>query len=136
MRAVVLAAILAVALASGCGGDAADAEDTVTAAVSGLAKGDQKKVCDQLTAGAQTKLLKVLAHNPIGDDIHATTCGEAITKLYHQLSKPIRAVLYDGEVGEAQLDGDKAMVHVVGAGMDVELEKISGTWKITGGLLR
>lgn len=136
MRASVLAALLVVALASGCGGDAADAEDTVTAAVSGLATGDQRKVCDQLTAGAEKQLLTVLADNPLGFNIRAKSCEEAVTKVHRRLSKPARAVLVDGEVDEARVKGDKAVVHVTGAGMDVELEKVSGTWKITGGFLR
>ncbi len=137
MRAAVLAALLVAILIAGCGGDAADAQDTVSAAISGLAAGDERKVCAQLTAGAEKQLLAVLADNPLGfPDIHAATCEEAITKLHAALSPPVRAVLEDGEVDDAKLDGDKAVVHVVGAGMDVELEKISGSWKITGGLFR
>ncbi len=137
MRAAVLAAALVAVLIAGCGGDAADAQETVSAAISGLATGDEQKVCAQLTAGAEKQLLAVLADNPLGfPDIRAETCEAAITKLHDALSAPIRAVLEDGEVDDARVDGDTAVVHVVGAGMDVELEKISGRWKITGGLFK
>ena len=45
-------------------------------------------------------------------------------------------MLRDGEVEDTRLDGDKAVVHVTGAGMDIELEKISDRWMITGGLFK
>jgi len=135
MRAAVLASLLVAALVAGCGGDSAKAEDTVSAAISGLSKGDAKKVCSQLTVAAEKKLLVVLADNPLGyPDIKAGTCEEAITKLHSQLDKPTRAVLEDGEVDKAKVSGDKATVHVTGAGMTLDLQKISGKWMITGGL--
>ncbi|HEX4363454.1 MAG TPA: hypothetical protein VHZ75_02825 [Solirubrobacteraceae bacterium] len=135
MRALVLVAVLAAAALVGCASDASRAQDTVTKAISALAKGDQKTFCQQLTPAAQRKLLKVLQDNPLGDDIHASTCGVAITKLYHELSKPIRAVLTDGEVDDAKITGDKAVVHVIGVGLNIDLQKIAGSWKITGGFL-
>jgi hypothetical protein len=138
MRVIVLATLLVGAFATfaaGCGGDSASAEDTVSAAISGLSKGDSKKVCSQLTAAAEKKLLVVLADNPLGyPDIKAATCEEAITKLHAQLDKPTRAVLEDGEVDKAKVNGDKATVHVTGAGMTLDLQKISDRWMITGGL--
>ncbi len=137
MRAAVLALLLSAVLVAGCGGEVvADPEDVVSRAISGLSKGDEKKVCAQLTVGAEKKLLAVLADNPLGyPDIQARTCEEAITKLHAQLTKPVRDVLEDGEVEKAKINGDKAVVHVVGAGMDVELQRFSDEWKITGGLL-
>jgi hypothetical protein len=133
MRAAFLAAVLLALLASGCGGDEAAVEDTVTAAVSGLAKGDGDQVCDRLTAGAKRKLLATLADNPLGfANIRAKTCVEGITKLHAELPQPIRAVLTDGEVEDAKVTGDRATVHVVGVGTDAELRKVDGTWKITG----
>jgi hypothetical protein len=135
MRAAVLTTLLVAALVAGCGGDSAKAEDTVSAAISGLSKGDAKKVCSQLTAPAQKRLLVVLADNPLGfPDIKAATCQEAITKLHAALDKPTRAVLEDGEVDKAKVSGDKATVHVTGAGMTLDLQKISDKWMITGGL--
>ena len=134
MRVAVLAILLLAALAAGCG-DSAKPEDTVSAAISGLSKGDAKRVCSQLTAGAQKKLLVVLADNPLGyPNIKAATCQEAITKLHASLDKPTRAVLEDGEVDEAKINGNKATVHVTGAGMTLDLQKISDKWMITGGL--
>lgn len=136
MRVTVLAGLLVLALLAGCGDSGPSPEETVSAAISGLSKGDEKKVCAQLTAGAERKLLAVLADNPLGyPDIKAASCEEAITKLHAQLTAPTRAVLEDGEVDEAKVNGNKAVVHVTGAGMDVELEKISEKWMITGGLL-
>jgi hypothetical protein len=136
MRVTVLAGVLVLALLAGCGDSGPNPEETVSAAISGLSKGDEKKVCAQLTAGAERKLLAVLADNPLGyPDIKAANCEEAITKLHAQLTPPTRAVLEDGEVDEAKINGNKAVVHVTGAGMDVELEKISDKWMITGGLL-
>jgi hypothetical protein len=135
MRAAVLATLVVAALAAGCGGNSASAEDTVSAAISGLSAGDAQKVCAQLTAGAQKELLVVLAENPLGyPDIKAANCQEAITKLHAALDKPTRAVLQDGEVDEAKVNGDKATVHVTGAGMTLDLQKISDKWMITGGL--
>lgn len=133
MRPILVAALVLAFAAAGCGSAADDAKETVSTAVSSLAKGDAQRVCDQITPAAQAKLLKVLAHNPIGAPIHAATCTAAVAAFHAQLSKPIRAVLEDGEVEDARVDGDRATVHVVGAGMDVELHKISGRWKITGG---
>jgi hypothetical protein len=136
MRAAALiAALLIAALVAGCGGDSAKAEDTVSTAISGLSDGNATKVCAQLTPGGQTKLLAVLRDNPLNLIVHATTCEEAITKLHAKLSKAIRAALQDGEVDKAKVTGDKAVVHVPGFGMDVELQKIADKWKITGGLL-
>lgn len=122
-------------LATGCGG-ARSAEDVASDAVSGLAAGDEQKVCAQLTEPAKRKLLAELAGDPpLVEPIRARTCEEAITKVHAQLTEPIRAVLADGEVDDAQVDGDTAIVHVTGAGVDLELQKISDEWKITGGLL-
>ena len=45
-------------------------------------------------------------------------------------------MLRDGEVQDTRLNGDKAVVHVTGAGMDIELQKISDRWMITGGLFK
>jgi TusA-related sulfurtransferase len=110
-------------------------EEVTSAAVSGLSKGDEKKVCAQLTEPAKRKLLEVLADDPpIVGTIRATSCEDAIVKVHAKLSQPIRAVLEDGEVEEAKITGDKAVVAVTGAGTEVELEKIAGEWKITGGL--
>jgi hypothetical protein len=137
MRAAVLAAALIVLLVAGCGGDEAAAEDTVSTAISGLAEGHEQQVCDQLTAGAKKKLLAALADNPLGfRNIRAKTCEEGIAKLYDSLGEPIRAVLRDGEVQDTRINGDKAVVHVTGAGMDIELQKISDRWMITGGLFK
>jgi len=135
MRIAVLAGLLLAALVAGCGDSSPSPEDVTSAAVSGLSKGDEKKVCAQLTEPAKKKLLRVLADDPpIVDPIRAATCEEAIVEVHAQLTKPIRAVLEDGEVDEAKIDGDKAVVHVTGAGTDVELQKIADEWKITGGL--
>ena len=137
MRASLLAtALLALLAAAGCGGSPSPEEVTSTA-VSGLSKGDEKKVCAQLTEPAKRTLLRVIADDPpIIEPVKAETCEEAIVKVHAQLSQPIRAVLEDGEVDEAKITGDRAVVHVTGAGADVELQKIDGEWKITGGLFR
>ncbi len=136
MRSTVLAAVLAATLAAGCGGSPSP-EETVSAAVSGLSKGDAKKVCAQLTPAAKTKLLAVLADDPpLIEPVQASSCEEAITKVHAQLTQPIRAVLEDGEVDDAKITGDKAVVHVTGAGVDVELQKVDGEWKITDGLFK
>jgi hypothetical protein len=133
-------ALLAVAavMTAGCGGsDASKAQDTVSTAVSGLAKGDAKKVCGQLTVPAQRRLLVLLADNPLGfPDIKATNCLDAITKLHAKLTPAQRNVLVDGEVEKAKVTGDKATVHVTGAGMTANLQKINGKWMITGGLFQ
>jgi hypothetical protein len=137
MRVALLATLLLAVLATGCGDDSQSPEDVTSAAVSGLSQGDEKKVCAQLTEPAKLKLLKVLADDPpIVEPITATSCEDAIVKVHAQLTKPIRAVLEDGEVDEAKITGDKAVVHVTGAGTDVELEKVSDEWKITGGLFK
>jgi hypothetical protein len=139
MRSVSLALLAAaVLMAAGCGNDdAGKAQETVSAAVSGLGKGDGKKVCDQLTAGAQKQILALLANNPLGfPNIKATSCVEGITKLHAALSQAQRNVLVDGEVGDAKVTGDKAKVRVIGLGMQADLQKINGRWMITGGLFK
>jgi hypothetical protein len=133
---VAVAALLSAVVLAGCGGDVNPSpEDTVSAAISGLSKGDEKKVCAQLAPEGERRLLVVLRDNPLGLVVHASTCEEAITKVYAKLSKPIRAALEDGEVDDAKVTGDNAVVHVPGFGMDVELKKLAEKWKITGGLL-
>lgn len=133
-RALLAGLVSALLLATGCGGSPSP-EDVASDAVSGLSAGDEKKVCAQLTEPAKKKLLAVLADDPpLVKPIKARTCEEAITKVHAQLTEPIRAVLADGEVDDAQVDGDKAIVHVTGAGVDLELQKISDEWKITDGL--
>jgi hypothetical protein len=135
VRIAMLAGLLIAILATGCGESSASPEEVVSAAVSGLSAGDEKKVCAQLTEPAKKKLLAVLAGDPpIVKPIRAATCEQAIIKVHAQLSEPIRAVLEDGEVDKAKITGDRAIVHVTGAGTDVELQKISDEWKITGGL--
>lgn len=135
MRVALLAIVLLATLAAGCGGESSTPEKTVSAAVSGLSKGDEKKVCAQLTEAAKRKLLEVIADDPpIIEPVRAKTCEEAIVKVHAQLSQPIRAVLEDGEVDKAKITGDKAVVHVTGAGADVNVQKIDDEWKITGGL--
>lgn len=139
MRAVALALLLVAALVAGCGGDGdgADAEETVSTAISGLAAGDEKKVCDQLTVAAQRKILVFLADNPLGfPNIKATGCREAIDKLHAAFTPQQRNVLVDGEVGDAKLNGDRAKVRVIGAGMTADLQKIDGKWMIVGGLFQ
>jgi hypothetical protein len=139
MRSALLALLaVAVLLAAGCGNsDASKAQETVTAAVSGLGKGNAKQVCDQLTAGAQKQILALLADNPLGfPNIKATSCTEGITKLHAAMSQAQRNVLVDGEVGDAKITGDKAKVRVIGVGMTADLQKINGTWMITGGLFK
>lgn len=137
MRAAGLATLLAALLAvAGCGGSASP-EDTASAAVSGLADGDGEKVCTRFTAAARAKLLAVLADDPpLVRPVRAATCEEAITKVHAQLTEPIRAVLRDGEVDEAKVDGDRAVVHVTGAGVDLQLRRIADEWKITDGLFK
>jgi hypothetical protein len=136
VRRAVIVTLVLTAIAAGCGDGSASPEEVVSAAVSGLSKGDEQKVCAQLTPAAKRTLLKVLADDPpIVKPVQAATCEEAITKVHAQLSEPLRAVLEDGEVDEAKIDGDRAVVHITGAGADVDLQKISGQWKITGGLL-
>jgi predicted lipoprotein len=139
MRSVSLALLAAVVLmVAGCGNsDASQAQDSVSAAVSGLGTGNGKKVCDQLTAGAQKQILALLADNPLGfPDIKATSCVEGITKLHAALSQAQRNVLVDGEVGDAKVKGNKATVRVIGLGMQADLQKIGGKWMITGGLFK
>lgn len=135
MRAAPPATLLAALLAaSGCGGSASP-EDTASAAVSGLSEGNGKKVCAQLTAAAQKTLLAVLADDPpLVEPVKAASCEEAIAKVHAQLTEPIRAVLADGEVDDARIDGDTAVVHVTGAGVDLKLRRIDGEWKISDGL--
>jgi hypothetical protein len=135
MRLACPTALLAIALAIGACGtdDAADAEATVSSAISAIAAGDAGKVCSKLTPAAEQKALVALRNNPVGPNIHARTCEEALTKLHASLTKAQKAVLVDGEVGDAKVTGDRAKVHVVGAGMDVELHKRDDAWVITGG---
>ena len=135
MRIAVLAGLLLAALVAGCGDSSPSPEDVTSAAVSGLSKGDEKKVCAQLSPEGERKLLVVLKDNPLGLIVNATNCEDAIVKLHAQLSKAIRAAMQDGEVDAAKITGDKAVVHVPGFGMDVELDKIAEKWKISGGLL-
>jgi hypothetical protein len=139
MRPCALALLAAAMLVAGCGGqsDADKAESTVSTAVSSLAKGNAQKVCDQLTPGAQRKVLAVLATGPLGlAPIRADTCVQAVGELHDALPKVIRNVLVDGEVGDAQIKGDKAKVHVVGAGMTADVQRFGDSWKITGGLFQ
>ncbi len=137
MRSTCLALLAVAALvAAGCGGsEEDDAKDTVSAAISGLAMGNEKKVCAQLTPGAQRQILVFLADNPLGfPDIKASNCRDAINKLHAALTPAQRAVLEEGEVDQAKVTGDRATVHVVGAGMTAKLQKIDDKWMITGGL--
>ena len=136
MRAALVASLLVGALLAGCGGESNPSpEDTVSAAISGLSKGDEKKVCAQVSPEGERKLLVVLRDNPLDLIVNAKSCEEAIVKLHAKLSKAIRAAMADGEVDKAKVTGDKAVVHVPGFGMDVELEKVAEKWQITGGLL-
>jgi hypothetical protein len=136
MRAALVASLLIGALLAGCGGESNPSpEDTVSAAISGLSKGDEKKVCAQVSPEGERKLLVVLRDNPLDLIVNAKSCEEAIVKLHAKLSKAIRAAMADGEVDKAKVTGDKAVVHVPGFGMDVELEKVAEKWQITGGLL-
>jgi len=134
-RALTAGLVSGLLLVTGCGGSPSP-EEVASDAVSGLSAGDGQKVCAQLTEPAKRKLLAALADDPpLVRPIRARSCEEAITKVHAQLTEPIRAVLRDGEVDDAQIDGDRAIVHVTGAGVDLELRKIADEWKITDGLL-
>lgn len=135
MRLAVVASLLVVALLAGCGDSSPSPEQTVSTAISGLSEGDEKQVCAQVSPEGERKLLVVLRDNPLNLIVNAKSCEEAITKLHAKLSEPVRAALRDGEVDDAKVTGDTAVVHVPGFGMDVELEKIDEKWQITGGLL-
>lgn len=135
MRVALVASLLVAALLAGCGDSSPSPKETVSTAISGLSKGDEKKVCAQLSPEGERKLLVVLKDNPLGLIVNATNCEDAIVKLHAQLSKAIRDAMQDGEVDDAKITGDKAVVHVPGFGMDVELDKIAEKWKISGGLL-
>jgi len=135
MRVALVASLLVAALLAGCGDNSPSPEETVSTAIGGLSNGDEKKVCAQLSPEGERKLLVVLKDNPLGLIVNATNCEDAIVKLHAQLSKAIRAAMQDGEVDAAKITGDKAVVHVPGFGMDVELDKIAEKWKISGGLL-
>ncbi len=135
MRPALVASLLIAALIAGCGDSSPSPEETVSTAISGLAKGDEKKVCAQVSPEGEEKLLVVLRDNPLNLIVNASSCEEAIVKLHAMLSKAIRAAMQDGEVDDAKVTGDKAVVHVPGFGMDVELEKVDEKWQITGGLL-
>lgn len=136
MRVVVVASLLIAALLSACGDSPNPSpESVVSTAISGLAKGDEKQVCAQVSPEGERKLLVVLRDNPLNLIVRADNCEEAITKLHAKLSQPIRNAMQDGEVDKAQITGDEAVVHVPGFGMDVELKKIDEEWKISGGLL-
>lgn len=135
MRVTVVACLLAAVLLAGCGESSPSPEDTVSAAISGLAEGDEKKVCAQVSPDGERKLLVVLRDNPLNIVVNAKSCEEAITKLHAKLSEAVRAAMRDGEVDDAKVTGDTAVVHVPGFGMDVELEKVADRWQITGGLL-
>lgn len=135
MRHAVAALLALSLLAAGCGGDAADAQDTVSAAMTALSQGDADGVCDALTPAAERAVLRVLADNPLGfPDIDADDCAGAVGQLHGLLSQAQRNALVDGEVGDAELDGTTAKVRVIGFGMTAELEKVDGRWQITGGL--
>ena len=134
MRPSIPTASLLAALALGaCGSDASDAESTVSTAVAALARGDAETACERLTPAAERSMLVRLRDNPLLPSITARTCEEGVTKLHAKLSKTVLAVLEDGEVGEAKVDGDNATVPVVGAGVKVRLRKQDDTWYIVGG---
>ena len=135
MRATVVACLLVVAVLAGCGDSSPSPEETVSTAISGLSEGDEKKVCAQVSPAGERRLLVVLRDNPLNLIVEAKSCEEAITKLHAKLSEAVRAAMRDGEVDDAKVTGDKAVVHVPGFGMDVELEQIDDRWQITGGLL-
>ena len=135
MRVAVVASLLIAALLAGCGDSTPSPESVVSTAISGLAKGDEKQVCAQVSPEGERKLLVVLRDNPLDLIVHADNCEEAITKLHAKLSQPIRNAMQDGEVADAKITGDEAVVRVPGFGMNVELKKIAEEWKITGGLL-
>ena len=135
MPAPILALLLAALLLAGCGDDSPSPEETVSTAITALSKGDEKKVCAQVSPAGERRLLVVLKDNPLGLIVNASSCEEAITKLHAKLSPAIRASLEEGEVDDAKVTGDKAVVHVPGFGMGVELAKVAEKWQITGGLL-
>lgn len=135
MRTAALASLLVAALLAACGGGSASPEDTVAAAITGLSRGDEKQVCAQLSPAGERRLLVVLKDNPLGLIVNASSCEQAVTKVHAKLSKAIRASLGEGEVDDAKITGDKAVVHVPGFGMDVELQRLAEKWKISGGLL-
>lgn len=136
MRRAAILVLATAAAAAGCGGDGADPEKTVSLALRGAGEGKAKQVCDQLSDGAERKLLAVLKDPPLGlPAIKADTCEPAITELHAALKPVYRDVLIDHSLAPAKIDGDRAVVHADGLGMDVELQKVDGRWIITGGLL-
>ena len=107
MRLCAVVAVLVAGLLAGCGSSNPSPEDVVSSAISGLAAGDEKKVCAQVSPAGERRLLVVLRDNPLGIVVEATSCEEAISKLHAKLTKPIRAAMADGEVDDAKVTGDK-----------------------------
>jgi hypothetical protein len=135
-RARLIGPLLAAFALAACGDDdAAKAEQTVSSAVTAVAEGHAAEACSKMTPAAQHSVVVALRHNPIGADIRAATCEQALTKFHAQLSKPIRDSLVDGDVDDAKLHGDTATVYVVDAALNVRLAKRNGRWLITGGFL-
>jgi hypothetical protein len=102
--------------------------------VKALGKGDAPKVCDQLDAGAKRKLLAGLRKGVQGlPRIAATSCVDAIGKVYAKLPQTIRDVLVKGRVDKARITGATATVRVSLTTLKAELRKTGDTWLISGG---
>ena len=128
--AKLLIVVAVIALAAGCGGASADTSQissTLTTYLSGLADGNGRKACDQLTDEARTVL-------DISAGVGATSCVDAIHKLSQNLRGDEKQTLRRAEVVNIHVSGDRATADALGANQIAQLVKSGGHWSISGGI--
>jgi hypothetical protein len=129
---VVLVALLA--MASGCGGEDGEVEDTVDTFIGAVAEGDGSEACEHMTNGARRDLLGSIAESTL--IIALPECEDLGQFLAEHASQRLRDRLEALEVGDVRVNGDRASAQLV---VDdepmrtLELERRDGAWLIADG---
>ncbi len=139
-RTRVLACVLVVAAAGGCGGshkvsDRQQITQTLQSYLRAQAAGDGITACTLLTSGAQQQLITLVVKAANGA-ITAPSCEEAVGLVRGAAGAQLMAALAGARIEAVEVRGGRATARVVDGTQfppqQVTLEKAGTTWKISG----
>ncbi len=135
-RALTLLAIATTGLAaSACGGDDKGGdEDQVRSAtkefVTGLAAGNGRRTCAQMTTAARKEVVDtVTAAYP---DPELADCEPAIEALSEDIESERKQAMLNPRFAKVEIVGDSAEVTVKGVTGKTKLSRVDGDWQVAG----
>lgn len=132
-RALALLALAAAAAAGGCGGDGGSGDEDEIRRVardylSGLAAGNGRRACAQMTDSARKAAVDLVT----GAFANApdVTCEQAVEDLSADIAPDRKQALLNPKVREVEIDGDAARVIVEGVTGSTQLTRDGDAWRV------